>query len=94
MDNLPIRLPNPLAADSIPELIVYLINALITLGIIILPIIILWGGIMFLTSAGDPNKVQRAKQILTWSILGFVIMLLSKAGAEFVISIFQNPLPI
>ena len=38
---------------------------------------IVFSGIKFLTSGGDPIKVERAKKTMTYAIIGLVIVLLS-----------------
>ncbi len=50
--------------------------ALLFAGIVALLMIIL-GGIKFLTSGGDPKQVEGARNTLTWAIVGLVLVLLS-----------------
>lgn len=40
-------------------------------------LMIIWGGIKFLTSGGDPKAVASAKATLTWAIIGLAILALS-----------------
>jgi len=42
-------------------------------------IFIIYGGIRFITSGGDPKNVAGARQILTYAIAGLIIVLLSFA---------------
>lgn len=42
-------------------------------GIILFGIIII-SGFQLLTSAGDPKKMEQAKQRLTWGVIGFVVI--------------------
>lgn len=55
------------------------------LGIIAI-IIILYGGFVWLTSAGNEEKVGQAKKIITAGIIGLVIIFVSYAIASFVIT--------
>ena len=55
------------------------------LGIIAI-IIILYGGFVWLTSAGNEEKVGQAKKIITAGIIGLIIIFVSYAIAEFVIT--------
>ena len=55
------------------------------LGIIAI-VIILYGGFVWLTSAGNEEKVGQAKKIITAGIIGLVIIFVSYAIAEFVIT--------
>ena len=36
-----------------------------------------WGGVLWMTSAGEPEKVKKAKQALMNAIIGMVIVALS-----------------
>lgn len=47
-------------------------------------IVIIIGGIMFATSAGDAGKVTRSKNMLTYAIVGLVIILVAFAITNFV----------
>jgi len=55
------------------------------LGIIAI-LIMLYGGFVWLTSAGNEEKVGQAKKIITAGIIGLIIIFVSYAIAEFVIS--------
>lgn len=48
---------------------------------------IVWGGITYVISLGDENRVQRAKQILFWAITGLVVIVLSFSIIVFVADI-------
>lgn len=71
-------LENPLNTTDIRVLINKIIDLLFTLGIPLAVLLILWAGFLFLTSGGDPQKVNQAKATLLWTIIGFSILLLSK----------------
>ena len=55
------------------------------LGIIAV-ILILYGGFLWMTSKGNAEQVQEAKQLIISAIIGLVIILSSYAIASFVIS--------
>ncbi len=57
--------------------------ALIFVGIIAL-FFIIYAGFSFVTSGGDPKKVQGARQIMTFAIIGLTIVLLSFAILFFI----------
>ncbi|MFH1236509.1 MAG: pilin [Parcubacteria group bacterium] len=40
---------------------------------------VMFGGIMWMTSAGNEQRVQKGKDILKWAVLGMVVILLSWA---------------
>ncbi|MFA5854496.1 MAG: Ig-like domain-containing protein [Patescibacteria group bacterium] len=49
-------------------------------------LLILYAGFIWMTAAGEPEKVDRAKKILTSAVIGLVIMLSAFAITSFVIS--------
>lgn len=53
---------------------------------------IVWGGIMYSMSAGDPGKTQLAKRIIITAIIGLVLSLLAALIANIVITIVQKPI--
>jgi len=55
------------------------------LGIIAV-LIILWGGFIWMTAAGDPDKVDKAKKMIYSGIIGLVIIFAAYAIAYFVIN--------
>jgi hypothetical protein len=51
-----------------------IISILIPIGGIILFVMLIIGGFHFITSSGDPRKVEGAKNTLTYAIAGIVIL--------------------
>lgn len=60
-----------------------------TLGLVAVVMIIL-GGFIWMTAAGNEEKVKKAKAILTSAVIGLVIVLLSWAILTFVVSTVKN----
>ncbi|MFQ6049551.1 MAG: pilin [Candidatus Paceibacterales bacterium] len=73
-----IRIENPLTADTFGELVDKLINFIFTIAIVLAPLMIIIAGFLFVTSGGKPEQVAKAKTIITWTIIGFIIILLAK----------------
>lgn len=66
-----------LTFDCLPILIAGIINWLLIFAGIIALFFIIFSGIKFLTSQGDPKQVEGARKTLTWAIVGFVLILSS-----------------
>ena len=62
-----------------------IINFFLYVGGIVAVVMIIVSGIQMTTSAGDPGAVKKAKNTLTWSIVGLLIMILAYAIVNFVI---------
>ncbi len=53
------------------------LNIVLIIAVILCLFFLVWGGIQWITSAGDKTKVQAARNRLTWAIIGLVLTLLS-----------------
>jgi len=51
-------------------------------------IMLVWAGIMFLTAAGDPEKLGRAKKAFMWGIVGVIVGIIAFSVEAIVIAIF------
>ncbi|MEK7072570.1 MAG: hypothetical protein AAB969_03300 [Patescibacteria group bacterium] len=68
--------------DSINSIIQLILSFLGILAVII----ILWGGFIWMTAAGDEAKVDKAKKLIISGIVGIVIILAAYIIANFVIT--------
>ncbi len=57
---------------------------------IVCVVIILYGGIQYLTSTGDPSKTKKAKDIILYGVIGLVICALAFAIANFIIGVLNE----
>lgn len=88
------QLPNPLGADTtIPELIARVIKAAVGLVGSIGLLMFIYGGFIWMTAGGNDQKVGQGKQILTWAVLGLVLIFSSYAILGFVIDKLTNSAP-
>jgi len=55
------------------------------LGVIAV-LIILWGGFVWMTAMGEPDKIEKAKNMIKAGVIGLVIIFASYAIANFVMS--------
>ena len=71
--------------NGLTDKIAGIVNAVIgVLGIVAVVVIIL-GGISYMTSNGDATKVKKAKDTILYGVIGLVIVILSAAIVNFVI---------
>jgi hypothetical protein cdivTM_30108 len=49
-------------------------------------VVIIYGGFMYTTSAGDSSKIKKAKDTIMYGVIGLVIALLAFAIVNFVVS--------
>jgi len=73
---------NTLTAD-----VAGIINGVIgALGIVAV-IVIIMGGVSYMTSAGDSSKVKKAKDTILYGVIGLIIVMLSFAIVNWVIGV-------
>lgn len=58
--------------------LVDLVNLAINIGGLIAILVIVYGGLLYVTSAGDEAKVKSAKDIIVGSLVGFALLVLIK----------------
>ncbi|MBQ3348363.1 hypothetical protein IJJ36_04010 [Candidatus Saccharibacteria bacterium] len=72
------------------ESIINIINGvLLVLGLVAV-IVIIVGGVQYMTSSGDAGKTQKAKNTILYAVIGLVICALSVAIVNFVIRTIYN----
>jgi len=52
------------------------------IALALLPLMIVIAGFYFVTAAGDPTKVEKAKGIILYTVIGFIIILLARGFVE------------
>jgi len=69
---------NPLEAEDFETIIENLINFIFQIAVLLAPLMIIIGAFLLVTSGGSISRVERAKNIITWTLIGFAIILLAK----------------
>ena len=73
-------------SQSLPSAVTGIINGVIAaLGIVAVVVIII-GGVSYMTSSGDAGKVKKAKDTILYGVIGLVICVLAFAIVNFVIN--------
>jgi hypothetical protein len=76
--NTTINVPNPIGATSVIEIIDRITNYLMWIAIVLAPMMIIIAAFTFLTAAGNTRKVDSAKKMLLWALVGLTLVLVSK----------------
>ena len=81
-------IPDPIGqgGNNLSGSIIGILNGVIAILGIVAVIVIIIGGIGYMTSAGDAGKVKKAKDTILYGLIGLVIVVLSFAIVNFVIS--------
>lgn len=86
---------NPLGTSDDAKDPRYLIGRIIStvLGIIgsIALALFIYGGLLWMTSAGNEEKVRKGKDVIIWATLGLALIFSSYAIVRFVLGAFLSP---
>ena len=77
-----ITISNPLEAESFGDFIDNVITFLFQIAFAIFPLMIVIAGLFMVTAAGNPKRVETAKNIILYTVIGFIIILLAKGFVE------------
>jgi hypothetical protein len=69
---------NPIHSSSFEDLLDNVINFIFWIGMALAPIMVIIAGFNFITAAGNPAKVATARNILIWTAVGVLIILMAK----------------
>lgn len=81
-----VSLTNPLNTASPQILIGNIIKAVLGIVGSLALVMFIYGGLIWMTSSGNSEQVQKGKDILIWAALGLVIIFSSYALVKFVIN--------
>lgn len=68
---------NPIGKTTVEGIIVAIVKWLAGLAGALAILALVWGGIMYIVSLGDDSRVNKAKSIIMWAIVGIAVVILS-----------------
>ncbi len=76
-----VEFANPVTCNTIDCIINAIIDFVFWLAVIIGPLVIIYGGFIFVTAGGDPKKVDTGKKIIFFALIGIGVAVLAKGIA-------------
>ncbi len=73
-----IEIENPITATSFESVIDNAIDFVFKIAIVLAPLMVVVGGFLLVTAGGNISQVGKAKSLLLWTAIGFLVVLLSK----------------
>ena len=81
-----VEFKNPIKANSIQELIKFILDIVVKIGAIVAVFMFIVTGFMFVTAQGNPAKIETAKMSLIGTSIGAVVLL----GAQLLSTVIEN----
>lgn len=75
---------NFIKSSNVVQLANNVANYIFTFAIPLAVIMIIWAGVLFMTAGGNEQKVKKARQALTWTIVGLIVALIGKGWTNIV----------
>lgn len=74
-----VNIENPLSSNTFTELLDKIIDFIFYIGVFgVAPLMIIIAGFFFVTAAGEPEKITRAKQMILWVLIGLLVLFCAK----------------
>ncbi len=82
----PANLPSP----SLESVVTFVVKVIWAIGQIGFVVVLLVGGVMFITAAGDEGKAEKAKKLILYAVIGLIVMLAAWGISSFLIKAFAT----
>lgn len=89
--NLPIPQVGPGTVGGIVNLVRAIVQWLYIIFFILAVLFILWAAILYLTAAGDPEKVGKAKNLLIYAVVAIIVAFLAVAFETIIGTFLTSP---
>ena len=76
------KLEPPIEHENFGDLIDAIIKFIFNIALVLAPLLIVIGGFYFVAAAGDPSKIETGKRIIFYTLIGFLIILISRGLVE------------
>lgn len=84
------KLPNPLGITDVPTLIGRIISGAIGIVGSLALLMFIYGGITWMTSGGNEEKIKKGQKIIVWAVFGLVVIFTSYAVLSLLFKILEK----
>ena len=81
----PIEMENPLGETSLSALIAKILKKVLGLTGVIAVIMFIYGGILWMTSGGNPEQVKKGRDTLLWAVIGLAFIFFAYSLLHFIL---------
>ena len=78
--------------ETVGDLISLLLPWLFNIAVVLVFLFLLWGGLQYIFSQGDPKAAQNAQRRITYAIIGLVVLILAFLVVQFIESFTGIPI--
>ncbi|MFA5228298.1 MAG: pilin [Candidatus Paceibacterota bacterium] len=72
-------IPNPIGSTSFTQLLGTITDWIRDIALVLAPLVIVYGGFLHITAAGDPGKSTQGKKAILYAAIGLIVALLAKS---------------
>ena len=72
--NNEVKLTNPIGKDDPAIIIGDVVKAILSISGLIALVAFVFGGVTWMTSGGNPEKIKRGRDMLVWAVIGLIII--------------------
>lgn len=83
-DSEGIPLENPIKATSVPELVNSIVRSILGMVGALALFMFVYGGMLWMTSAGNNQRIEKGKETLIWATIGLAIIFASYGILQFI----------
>ncbi len=84
-----VKLTNPIGKDDPAIIIGDIVKAILGISGLIALLAFVFGGVTWMTSGGSPEKVKKGRDMLTWAIIGLLVVFSSYTLLRYVFEALQ-----
>jgi hypothetical protein len=84
--SITVAFPNPTKINSLTELLETLLDGLLIVAIPIIVLLIIYSGFLFISAQGNPPGIDKAKKVLTMTLIGAAVIL----GARVIYEVVES----
>ena len=82
-----IEVPNPLGTHSVTEIAARIIRYILGLVGVVALVMLIYGGLLWMTSGGRKEQIEKGKNTLVWAIFGLALIFFSYTILNFILEV-------
>ena len=72
-----VTIDNPITSETFEDFIAKIAKWLFNIALVVAPIMFVIGGFYYITAQGDPAKIKKAGDLITWTAIGLIVIMLT-----------------